>query len=71
MRTRRTLHEAIKIILEEYGSMRVKQVLEFLNKFNLYKKKDFSELKVSQIYARINKYSELFYLNEDGCLCLN
>lgn len=65
-----TLHEAMKTTISKLGSMKAKQLAWIINNSNLYQKKDLSELKTSQIYARINKYPDMFYVNEEKCICL-
>lgn len=60
-----TLHEAIKLILQENKApMKPQEVLDIIIKKKLYAKKDDSEISINQIYARANNYPNLFELKE-------
>lgn len=66
-----TLHEAIITIIKKMGPMKASQVAWLLNHPNLYRKRDNSEISTSQIYARINKYPNLLFVNENKLVCIN
>lgn len=70
MEKRTTLHEAIKSVVEKLGPIKPKQVAWVINNSKIYQKRDLSEVKTSQIYARINKYPDLLYINEEKCVCI-
>ena len=56
-----TLHEAIKIILEEKGSeMTTKRIADELNNRRLYTKKDGSAITAFQIHGRTKNYPHVF-----------
>ena len=59
-----TLHEAIKYVLLNYGELSYREIAEKVNAKQLYKRKDGGHVTPSQINARINKYPELFKVNE-------
>lgn len=62
-----TLHEAIKIILEENGvDMSTKQIAEELNKRKIYSKKDGSLITDYQVHGRTKNYPNLF--NRSGSI---
>lgn len=63
--TRLTLHEAIKLILEENGNrwMHVKDLAEEVNRRDLYTKRDGTPVDPSQIHARTKNYVNLFEKN--------
>ena len=63
MKQKLKLHEAIAEVTNKIGNLTPKQMCWILNNSKLYEKRDSSEVKVSQIYARINKYPNLFYLD--------
>lgn len=65
MKTQKTLHEAMSDIIRKLGPMRAKQLAWIINNSKVYIKKDSSELKTSQIYARVNKYPDMFEISED------
>ncbi|MBI9036431.1 MAG: hypothetical protein JEZ03_18390 [Bacteroidales bacterium] len=59
-----TLHEAIKIILEEKGTeMTTIQIADELNKRKLYSKKDNSLVTDYQIHGRTKNYPQIFIRN--------
>lgn len=65
-----TLHEAITKIIEKTGSLKVPVLTWLVNVTKLYEKRDLSEIKPSQIYARISKYPHLFYINSAKEVCI-
>jgi hypothetical protein len=62
---RRTLHEALKLILRENGNrwMTVSELAKAVNEKRLYSKRDGSPVEPNQIHARTNNYSEMFEKN--------
>ena len=70
MKKKTTLQEAIKFVVEKLGPTKPKQVAWVINNSNLYQKRDLSEVQTSQIYARISKYPDLLYINEEKCVCI-
>lgn len=62
-----TLHEAMLEVIDKYGNIPVSKLVSILNETKLYTKKDLSMIKNSQIYARIGKYPNLFYV-KDKCV---
>lgn len=65
-----TLHEAIKRVLDEYGSITVEEITDRVNDCGLYIRKDKKPVPKNQIRARIRKYAHLFII-EDGKVHLN
>ena len=65
-----TLHEAIKRVINEYGSTTVEEITERVNEYGLYRRKDKKSVPKNQIRARIRKYDHLFII-EDGKVHLN
>lgn len=62
-----TLHEAIVMVLQEnMKPMTASEIADILNDRKLYIKKDGSEIKTSQIHARVNKRPGLFTKDEEG-----
>lgn len=59
-----TLHNAIIDVLDTYGPLNAKQIANIINVYHLYEKKDKSEVQPRQITARVNKYPDLFEINE-------
>jgi type I restriction enzyme M protein len=60
-----TLHEAIKLILQEQKvPLKPQEVLDIIINRKLYEKKDGSEISINQIYARTNNYPNIFTLRE-------
>lgn len=56
-----TLHEAIQIVLEQFGrSMTANEIADELNSNKLYSKRDGSRIKSGQVSARVNNYPDLF-----------
>ena len=53
-----SLHEAIKALLMKQNPMKICEIAKKVN----YTKKDYSEIKPSQIRARISHHPELFYI---------
>lgn len=64
------LHEAMQTVIKKLGNTKPKQLTWIINNSKLYEKRDLSEVQVSQIHARINKYPHLFYINENKEICL-
>jgi HB1, ASXL, restriction endonuclease HTH domain len=62
----RTLHEAIKLVLEEAGNrwMTVRELAEAVNRRGLYRKRDGSSVEANQIHARTRNYEAMF--EKDG-----
>lgn len=58
------LHEAIYKVVSNYRDITPKQVCRIINSTKLYQKRNLTKVEVSQIYARINKYPNLFYLEK-------
>ena len=65
MRTQKTLHEVMADVIKKLGPMKVKQLACIIDNTKAYMKKDYSELKASQIYARANKYPNMIEIGED------
>lgn len=65
-----TLHEAIKIVINEYGPMTTREIADKINLQGLYIREDHNLVPPNQISARINKYSNIFY-RLDGLVFLN
>ena len=65
MRTQKTLHEVMADIIKKLGPMKAKQLAWIIGNTKAYIKKDCSELKTSQIYARAHKYPNMFEIGED------
>ena len=65
-----TLHEAIKRVINEYGSTTVEEITERVNEYGLYRRKDKKSVPKNQVSARIRKYPHLFLI-EDGKVYLN
>ena len=65
MRTQKTLHEVMADVIKKLGPMKAKQLAWIIGNTKAYMKKDYSELKASQIYARANKYPNMFEIGED------
>ncbi len=63
---RRTLHEAIALVLSENGNrwMTVRELSDEVNRRRLYTKQDGSLVEVNQIHARTKNYASLF--EKDG-----
>ncbi len=56
-----TLHEAIKLVLNEYQRpMTTRELADEINKRNLYQRGDGGPVPTSQIGARVNNYQSLF-----------
>lgn len=66
--TRRTLHEAIALVLEEQDNQWVhtRDIAEEVNRRRLYQKRDRSPVETNQIHARSKNYPHLF--EKDGPL---
>lgn len=65
-----TLHEAIvQVLVQKRKAMSPVEIADALNKNNLYTKKDTSQIKSSQIGARVKNYPHLF-LKNDGLISL-
>ena len=62
---RTKLHEAMQYLLNEENSMPVPNMVNTINTTRIYTKRDFSDVTINQIYARVNKYPHLFYI-ENG-----
>ncbi len=65
MKQKLKLHEAITEVISKVGNITPKQMCWILNNSKLYEKRDSSEIKVEQIYARINKYPNLLYIDKN------
>ncbi|MBU5425710.1 winged helix-turn-helix domain-containing protein [Tissierella pigra] len=65
-----TLHEAIKRVINEYGSTTVEEITLRVNEYGLYERKDKKPIPKNQVSARIRKYPDLFII-EDGKVYLN
>ena len=65
-----TLHEAMIKIIEKTGSIKAPTLAWLINTTKLYEKRDLSEIKPSQIYARMSKYPHLFYINSAKEVCI-
>ena len=62
-----TLHEAIvKVLQENMQPMSAREIANILNERKLYIRKDGSEIKTSQIHARVKNYPALFTKDEKG-----
>ena len=61
----KTLHEAIIQVIDRIGNLPPKDVADYINTCNLYKKRDLSAVKANQIRARIRQYSHLLKI-ENG-----
>lgn len=60
-KTSMTLHEAIRVVLEEAGrSMSTREIAAELNRRDLYKKMDGSEISDFQVHGRTKNYSHIF-----------
>ena len=56
-----TLHEAIELVLIEFGSpMTPREIVEIINERGLYKKGNGTPVSSGQVSARINNYPDLF-----------
>lgn len=56
-----TLHDAIiKVLKDSRRPLTTKEISEMVNKSGLYKREDGKPVQASQIFARINSYSEYF-----------
>ena len=64
MKQKLKLHEAITEVISKVGNITPKQMCWILNNSKLYEKRNSSEIKVEQIYARINKYPNLLYIDK-------
>ena len=60
-----TLHEAILQTIDTIGNLSSKDIADYINKYNLYQKRDLSAVKANQIRARIRQYSHLLKI-ENG-----
>ncbi|MCZ8021519.1 MAG: N-6 DNA methylase [Cyclobacteriaceae bacterium] len=57
-----TLHEAIELVLIEFGgAMTAQEIVEVINEKGLYKKATGESITANQILARVNNYPNLFY----------
>lgn len=57
-----TLHEAIELILIEFGGpMTAEDIAEILNERSLYKKDNGEDISTNQVLARVNNYPNLFH----------
>lgn len=57
-----TLHEAIELVLIEFGSpMTPQEIVEVINEKGLYKKATGESISASQVSARVNNYPNLFH----------
>ena len=65
-----TLHEAIKRVINEYGSTTVEEITLRVNEYGLYERKDKKPVPKNQVRARIRKYAHLFII-KDGKVHLN
>ncbi|HHX18718.1 MAG TPA: hypothetical protein GX727_07650, partial [Clostridium sp.] len=65
-----TLHEAIKRVINEYGSTTVEEITLRVNENGLYMRKDKKPVPKNQVRARIRKYAHLFII-KDGKVHLN
>ena len=63
--TRAKLHEAMQTLLNEENGMQVSNMVNTINSTKIYTKRDFSDVTINQIYARVNQYKHLFY-TENG-----
>ena len=63
--TRTKLHEAMQTLLDKEDSISVSSMVNIINTTRIYTKRDFSDVTTNQIYARVNKYPHLFYI-ENG-----
>lgn len=59
---RRTLHEAMNIVLNESNGIPVGRLAQSIRALGLYSKIDGSKLQPNQIRARIHQYPHLFYI---------
>jgi hypothetical protein len=59
---RRTLHEAMNIILNEANGIPVDKLAQSIRALDLYSKMDGSKLQPNQIRARVHQYPQLFYI---------
>jgi hypothetical protein len=64
--TDRTLHEAIRLVLEANGNrwMTVRELADEVNGQDLYRKRDGSKVEANQIHARAKNYASMF--EKDG-----
>lgn len=60
-----TLHEAIEMLLKKTGQpMSAREIADELNKNKWYVKEDKSDIKSSQISARVNDHDDIFLINK-------
>ena len=60
-----TLHEAIVKVLKEVGKpLRASDIARQVNEKKLYSRGDDQPVPTSQVHARVNEYSKLFYKEE-------
>lgn len=65
-----TLHEAIKTVLEEVGkSLTPEEITAFINKKDLYQRKDGRPVSSNQIVARVSNHTDTFF-NRKGKIYL-
>lgn len=65
-----TLHEIIKIVLEEVGrALTSEEIAGFINKKDLYQRKDGSPVSSNQVNARVSNYPDIFF-NRKGRIYL-
>jgi HB1, ASXL, restriction endonuclease HTH domain len=62
VQTRRTLHDALKLILSENNNewMEVRDLTRIVNERTLYTKRDASPVEANQIHARTKNYDSIF-----------
>src|SRR5687768_7105125 len=61
-----TLHEAILTVIRKNNEpMRIRDVSQEINKYSLYKRKGDKPISPNQVWARANKYKELFRITDD------
>jgi hypothetical protein len=65
-----TLHEAIKRVINEYGSTTVEEITLRVNEYGLFERKDKKPVPKNQVSARIRKYPNMFII-ENGNVYLN
>lgn len=65
---RLTLHEAIREVLKERDNhpASAREIVEAINKRDLYRKRDGTSVEINQIHARVNNYGSMFEKTEDG-----
>jgi uncharacterized protein (DUF1778 family) len=67
----RTLHEAMRIVLNERQTATTSELSEEIDRRGLYSRKDGTAAKAQQINARARKYPELFEIDSSGSVRLS